>query len=374
MRDISFSTEDSAPPTVVHGRAVTALDIAALREALLSYYEKHKRDLPWRKSADPYAIWVSEIMLQQTRVDTVIPYYERFLQSFPSVQSLAAADEKEVLARWSGLGYYRRARMLHAGAQKVVKEHGGVVPNDPKALLQLPGIGAYTAGAIASIAFGQSEPILDGNVERVLTRVTAMSANPRENPARAELWALAAKLAKGPNPGALNQALMELGATVCLPANPQCLLCPARAHCAAVGTGDPEQFPVLPKKKPPRDEHWLAVIVRNEQGATLLTEPENTDDRWRSMLVPPLLAMKSAEVSESKVKSSLKKQGFLYVRTLGALTHVLTHAKMNFTLCECTLHSSFTKTPRYVSQEELDHLPIPTVTRKLLQFHPNANE
>ncbi|ANM29688.1 hypothetical protein ABI59_08995 [Acidobacteria bacterium Mor1] len=216
--------------------------IPELRADLLAWYRENRRDLPWRRTGDPYAIWVSEIMLQQTQVATVIPYYQAFLERFPDVASLAAAGEEEVLARWSGLGYYRRARMLHAGAKAVMERHGGRVPRDPAEILALPGVGRYTAGAIASIAFDLCEPILDGNVRRVLSRWYALDDPPGSGLDRT-LWERAALLAQGPDPGDLNQALMELGATVCSPKDPRCLTCPVRRHCEACRQGRPEAFP-----------------------------------------------------------------------------------------------------------------------------------
>jgi A/G-specific adenine glycosylase len=196
---------------------------------LLHWYDRQKRDLPWRKDRDPYRVWLSEIMLQQTRVNAVKDHYQRFLRRFPTVQRLARARESTVLAAWSGLGYYRRARMLHAAARKIVKEHGGKFPASAAALRALPGIGRYTAAAIASIAFGQSVAVVDGNVERVLQRVQG------RNLAGVGLWRTAEALLDRRRPGDFNQAMMELGATLCLPRQPQCLLCPVSDLCATRG-------------------------------------------------------------------------------------------------------------------------------------------
>src|SRR5580700_4164812 len=199
------------------------------RERLLGWFDLHKRDLPWRKDRDPYRIWLSEIMLQQTRVGAVTNHYERFLQRFPSVEKLAAAREASVLAAWSGLGYYRRARMLHAAAKQIVKEHRGKFPESAEALRALPGIGRYTAAAIASIAFDHPVAVVDGNVERVLQRMHG------KNIAGEKLWRAAGELLSQQRPGDFNQAMMELGATVCLPRQPQCLLCPVSDLCATRG-------------------------------------------------------------------------------------------------------------------------------------------
>jgi A/G-specific adenine glycosylase len=208
-------------------------DIATKRQrfgrSLLDWYDRHKRDLPWRENRDPYRVWLSEIMLQQTRVNAVTDHYQRFLRRFPSVQKLARARESTVLAAWSGLGYYRRARMLHAAAKRIVKEHAGQFPASAEALQSLPGIGRYTAAAVASIAFGQPVAVVDGNVERVLQRVHG------RNLAGDGLWRAAGELLDRRRPGDFNQAMMELGATLCLPRQPQCLLCPVSDLCATRG-------------------------------------------------------------------------------------------------------------------------------------------
>jgi A/G-specific adenine glycosylase len=223
-------------------RAAEVARLRALRPRVLRWYRRHRRDLPWRRTADPYAIWVSEVMLQQTRVDAVLPYYQDFLRRFPSVADLAAAAEEEVLAAWSGLGYYRRARMLRRGALAVMERHGGRVPADPDALLDLPGVGRYTAGAIASISFGHPSAVVDGNVERVLGRWLALSAAAGSARTR-EVWRVAEALVPPRSAADWNQALMELGATVCTPRTPRCSACPARSACAAHATGRPTEFP-----------------------------------------------------------------------------------------------------------------------------------
>jgi len=198
-------------------------------QRLLAWYDAHKRDLPWRKDGDPYRVWLSEIMLQQTRVAAVLDHYRRFLKKFPTVQKLAAAREASVLAAWSGLGYYRRARMLHAAAKQVVKEHGGKFPANSAGLRELPGIGRYTAAAVASIAFDEPVAVVDGNVERVVQRFVGMRIT------GGEVWQTAGAWLDARRPGDFNQAMMELGATVCLPRQPRCLLCPVAGLCATLG-------------------------------------------------------------------------------------------------------------------------------------------
>jgi A/G-specific adenine glycosylase len=204
-------------------------DRRRFRRRLLGWFDRHKRDLPWRRDRDPYRIWLSEIMLQQTRVVAVVDHYERFLLRFPSVESLAGARVASVLSAWSGLGYYRRARMLHAAAKKIVKEHGGKFPGSAAGLRELPGIGRYTSAAIASIAFNQPIAVVDGNVERVLQRMQG------RNLSGEDLWGTAGELLSHRRPGDFNQAMMELGATICLPRQPRCLLCPIFDLCATRG-------------------------------------------------------------------------------------------------------------------------------------------
>ena len=235
-----------------------------IRRRLLRAYDEGKRDLPWRGETDPYRIWVSEIMLQQTRVETVIPYYNAWLARFPDLESLAEAGEEEVLRLWQGLGYYSRARNLHKGAQVVRERFRGNVPEDPAELRSLPGVGEYTAGALASIAFGVAAPAVDGNVRRVLCRVFDLP-----EPGPAQLRELAAALVDPDRPGDFNQALMELGALVCTPRSPECAGCPIRGRCAALAAGTVEERPTRKVRKPvPEVDVAVLVAVVRAPGAT----------------------------------------------------------------------------------------------------------
>ncbi len=250
--------------------------VETIRSRLLQWYDDTRRDLPWRRTTDPYAIWVSEVMLQQTRVAAVLPYFERFLQRFPTIEALAAAPEERVLAAWSGLGYYRRARALRRGAQLVVERHAGRVPRDPAQLRALPGIGRYTAGAISSLAFDLAEPIVDGNVRRVLARLFAVDGRRIGRAAeQRRLWDLARKLVPGPHPGKLNQALMELGAVVCLPGQPDCDACPVSVSCAARSRGAIERYPSPTRRSVPVERHVAVAVVRRG-GRVLLERPGAT--------------------------------------------------------------------------------------------------
>ncbi|MFC5651895.1 A/G-specific adenine glycosylase [Paenibacillus solisilvae] len=228
---------------------------------LLSWYLANKRILPWRMNRDPYRIWVSEVMLQQTRVDTVIPYYERFMDKFPTITDLATAPEAEVLKCWEGLGYYSRARNLQAGAQEVLSRHDGIVPDDKESVAALRGVGPYTSGAIMSIAFNRPEPAVDGNVMRVLSRYFLLEDDIAKPATRVKIEKLAASLIPEGSAGDFNQALMELGALVCTPKSPGCLTCPVMVHCEGRRAGMEHTLPIKTKAKPPRPETRLAALI-----------------------------------------------------------------------------------------------------------------
>ena len=245
-----------------------------LRQRLLRWYQSEGRRLPWRETRDPYAIWISEAMLQQTRVETVIPYYHRFLERFPDVQSLARAELDDVLRTWAGLGYYSRARKLRSAATQLVERFGGRLPEGVEQLRSLPGIGPYTAGAIASIAFDRPAPVVDGNVSRVLSRLFALRAPPATAAGRTRLWREAELLAQCPTPGDLNQALMELGATVCLPRQPRCSTCPIAALCRAREQGDPTAYPTPTPARPPQRRRGVAALLLRRGRALAVRRPE----------------------------------------------------------------------------------------------------
>jgi A/G-specific adenine glycosylase len=247
-------------------------DLAAIGQRLLDWYKSHRRDLPWRRTQDPYAIWVAEIMLQQTRVDTVIPYYERFLTLFPSLESLAAASVDEVLKAWEGLGYYARARNLHAAACQVVQELGGHLPPSAEGLIRLPGVGRYTAGAIASIAFGQDVVALDGNLRRVLCRIFAIDDDPGRPSTQRRLEELGLAMLSPGSAGDLNQSLMDLGTSICTPTNPRCLICPLMNLCQAQQEGIQDELPIRATRthRPHRDV--TAGVIWNGKGRFLITQ------------------------------------------------------------------------------------------------------
>lgn len=242
---------------------MSQLDIAT---PLLNWYGKCARELPWRGTNDPYKVWISEIMLQQTRVDTVIPYFNHWMNRFPTITDLAQASLQDVLNAWEGLGYYSRARNLHKAAQIIEADFGGILPDDIHNLKKLPGIGKYTAGAIASISFGKAEPALDGNIRRVLARIFGINEPVRSPAGERRLWELAATYLPADKAGDYNQALMDLGALICTPRNPQCSVCPVKHLCQAYSLGIQDKLPVMPIKPAiPHHTVTAAVIKRGEQ-------------------------------------------------------------------------------------------------------------
>ncbi|HEV1995328.1 MAG TPA: A/G-specific adenine glycosylase [Candidatus Acidoferrum sp.] len=266
-------------------------ELATFRKQLLGWFRQFQRDLPWRRTKDPYRIWLSEIMLQQTRVAAAIPYYERFLQRFPDVYALAAAPQEEVLRLWSGLGYYSRARNLQKAAQQIVAKHGGKFPARLDAALALPGIGNYTAAAILSIAFGEKQAALDGNVARVLARLGAIRGDLRQSQLWQELQKTADGLLEPKSPGDWNQAMMELGATRCTPKSPQCLLCPVAQFCEGRKLGIAESLPEKRKKRATVEVILAAAVFTDGKGHTLLLPPpKNTKEKTSADHVPTLVS------------------------------------------------------------------------------------
>jgi A/G-specific adenine glycosylase len=300
------------------------------RRALLTWYARHKRDLPWRRTRDPYAIWLSETMLQQTRVDTVIPYYERFLARFPTVQALADAEPDEITRLWSGLGYYSRARNLHAAARMIASEHGGELPRDVETLRELPGVGRYTAGAVASIAFDRAAPIVDGNVARVLARLRGLRDDVTSTAARKRLWEEAEALARGPKPGELNQALMELGALICTPRAPKCLLCPLREMCRALAAGDAEALPVKKRAAAPtRIAAVAAVITRAGKLLAVRRPPEGLLGGLWDLPGGELAAQEPPRAALERALREKLGLALAGIAELGAVQHQFTHRTLS---------------------------------------------
>ena len=317
-------------------------------DKLLAWYDREAADLPWRRNDDPWAIWLAEIMLQQTQVATVIPYYERFLQRFPDVPSLAAADLDEVLKLWEGLGYYSRARHLHRATRQLLRERAGRIPRTATALQQLPGIGRYTAGAIASIAFGEAAPVLDGNVMRVLARLTDLDEDTTRSATQRHLWTLAQEWLHPTRPGAWNQALMELGRRICRPRRPDCPRCPLQAQCLAFARGTQA---ARPRRRPrPARPHYdvVAALVRNDRGEYLIQR------RPEEGLLGGLWTFPGGRVAaddsdlEAALGRSLRETLALRAQPTRPLTpvqHGFTHFSMTLHAWECRLVSGPDVTP-----------------------------
>jgi A/G-specific adenine glycosylase len=270
-----------------------SLSKRGFRRRLLAWYDRERRDLPWRKDRDPYRVWVSEIMLQQTRVAAVIEHYHEFLRRFPSVKKLAAAREASVLAAWSGLGYYRRARMMREAAKKIVSKCDGKFPANAEGLRELPGIGRYTAAAIASIAFDEPVAVVDGNVERVLSRVVGKNLD------HADVWAIAEEVLDGQRPGDFNQAMMELGATVCVPRQPKCLMCPVSLVCHTRGELAASENPKPQQKK----EVHYALDCRED--AVLLVERAQSESQMPGMWELPRIEGNGVDGSWLRLRHSI---------------------------------------------------------------------
>ena len=254
----------------IHHERLYDFDIYGFQHDLITWFEREQRELPWRKDQDPYKVWVSEIMLQQTKVDTVIPYFNSFIEQFPNIQSLAEAEEDKVLKAWEGLGYYSRARNLQSAVREVHESYGGIVPNTPSEISTLKGVGPYTTGAILSIAYGVPEPAVDGNVMRVLSRILLIEDDIAKPRTRKVFEEVIRDLISKDNPSFFNQGLMELGAMVCTPTSPSCLLCPVREYCRAFAEGVQRELPVKTKKKSTRQVALVAGILVDDEGRFLI--------------------------------------------------------------------------------------------------------
>ena len=312
--------------------------IEAFRGALLAWYAEHKREMPWRGSPDPYAVWVSEIMLQQTRVDQVRPYYDRFMNRFPTVEDLGAASLEEVLKAWEGMGYYARARNLHRAARRIIARHAGKLPDDPARISGLPGIGPYTAAAVLSIAYGRDCPVVDGNVVRVLSRLFHLTDDPAAAAARKRMAALAESLLVPGRAGDFNQAMMELGATVCTPRQPDCVSCPVGSMCLARRElPDPS---VLPRKRPRKQRphhHVAAGIVRRGDEVLIVQRP--TDGLLGGLWEFPGWISEEGAAREGFLRHETKRKLGIEIRVgraFAAVRHAFSHFEMTLHGYHCT--------------------------------------
>jgi len=353
---LAASRTTTAPSRV--NSAVSPKDLVHVRRALLRWYDQHRRELPWRETRDPYRIWLSEIMLQQTRVAAVLDHYRIFLERFPNVQALAAASEEAVLAAWSGLGYYRRARMLHQAAQQITEKHGGCFPRNSEAWLALAGIGRYTAAAIASIAFAEPVAVVDGNVERVLQRFVGI------NLTTPQIWQHAQALLANSRPGDFNQAMMELGATICIPREPRCPICPVRNWCATQQSQQsmerraPPSGPATNLSRQVKKEIWC-VLNQRDGGIRLVQRPKTAS------LMPGMWELPQSSEPPRPLLVSAHWRTFRHSITVTNYTvHVLRSAPLR--------NTPFPDTPpavkgKWVATDRIPQIPITGLTRKILK-------
>ncbi len=334
-----------------------------IQTKLLHWFAKNKRDLPWRKTRDPYAIWVSEIMLQQTQVATVIPYYQKFLKTFPTIRSLARADLSRVLKAWEGLGYYSRARNLHRASRIILNHFNGKIPENLKDLLRLPGIGRYTAGAILSIAYNKETPVLDGNVKRVLSRLFAVSGDSKKT--EEFLWPLSESLIPKGSPGAFNQALMDLGSMICTPKHPNCPGCPLKNLCQGYLSGKPESYPLRSiKKEVPHIEAIAAVIQKDEKVLLRQRPPKGLlGGLWEFPNWPLDGQKESVNYLRLKVRSDLGLK-VKWKRPIGTFNQTYSHFKLTLHVFMGEVLNRGVK-GKWASSKNLDQFPMSRIHRRI---------
>jgi A/G-specific adenine glycosylase len=351
---------------------MTPSELARFRRRLLDWFGATQRDLPWRRSRDPYRIWISEVMLQQTQVKTVVPYFEQFVRRFPDVNALARADLQDVLKCWEKLGYYARARNLHAAAREMVANRDGVIPRDRDELLMLPGIGDYMAAAIASIAFDQPQAVVDGNVKRVLARLCMIEA-PVNSPAAARRFRDRAQvMLDAKRPGDFNQAMMELGAVVCLPRDPRCDACPVSTFCRSYAEGKAHDFPVRAKRKTVPTYH-VAVGIVQRRGKILITRRKPSGllgGLWEF----PGGRVAAGESAEDACRREIREETDIDVRVTAWVAHVdhaYSHFKIGMDVYSCVYRAGKVKLRgpvdyRWIRVDEIDDYPFPGANHKFL--------
>lgn len=360
-----------------------------LQGKLLGWFRQVRRDLPWRRTNDPYRIWVSEIMLQQTRVAAVIPYYERFLRRFPDVRTLAEAPQDEVLRLWSGLGYYSRARNLQNAAQQIVAKHDGKFPRALGEVLELPGIGAYTAAAILSIAYGEELAVLDGNVARVLARFHAIRGDLRDAKRWAALQRSADELLAMKAPGEWNQAMMELGATLCTPRSPQCLLCPIAEFCEARKKGLAESLPEKRVKRKTVDVKLATAVLFDSSGRTLLLPPSGANGRSQAADHVPTLASQMWHFPTVSFKGNASAELRKFLDDLfsgksmpltkwehaGCVRHAVTFRNIAVEVFRIAVKKlPEAQESRIIALGNVDELPVSNLTRKIARVATEAKK
>jgi A/G-specific adenine glycosylase len=346
------------------------IDQEEFQNDLITWFSKEQRDLPWRKDRDPYRVWVSEIMLQQTRVDTVIPYFNRFLERFPTIDALAMADEDEVLKAWEGLGYYSRVRNLQSAVKEVSEKYSGIVPDTPKEISSLKGVGPYTAGAILSIAYGKPEPAVDGNVMRVFSRILSIWLDIAKPSTRKVFEEAVRALISKENPSYFNQALMELGALICTPTSPSCLLCPVRDHCHAFNEGVQTELPVKSKKKAARKLNMAAAVLFTEDNRVVIHK------RASSGLLANLWEFPNFEVSstrsgrkqlEERMEEAYSVEATLKAGVMTKIQHVFTHIIWDIEVYAGSVETSTLKETDLIAVtiEEMEKYAFPVSHQKI---------
>ncbi len=345
-------------------------------ESIIMWYQLHKRDLPWRNTRDPYRIWLSEIILQQTRVEQGLPYYHRFLDAFPDIGKLARAPQQNVLKIWQGLGYYSRARNLHETAIYINTQLGGQFPDHYDALLKLKGIGDYTAAAIASLAFGQACPVIDGNVVRFISRYLSLSS-PTNTPAlKRQIRSFLEQEMDVKVPGIFNQALMEIGSQVCKPRNPDCPDCPVAASCSAFRNHDQERFPVKAPRDKVKHRYFTYLFLKNPENETLLRR-RTGNDIWKGLFEFPLIETENPpQTGSQEFLESLHtflKTGSILIRSIrGPYPHLLSHQKIHClsVQIDCTFEDAFLKSDTFtrIPLERINEYPLSRLMDKIISF------
>ena len=371
------------------------------QDQFIQWYEQEKRNLPWRYNRDPYRIWISEIMLQQTRVDTVIDYFYRFMEWFPTIEELATAPEEKLLKAWEGLGYYSRARNIQAAAKQIMSEFDGKMPQTPEEISSLKGIGPYTTGAIASIAFGLPEPAVDGNVMRVVSRLFCIEADIAKASSRKIFDEAMRKIIDETYPGEFNQAMMDLGSAICTPTSPKCEACPIQAFCLANKRGIQTSFPVKTKKAKPKDVYYISAALQNHSGAYYFEE-RDSQKLLANMWTFPMVEVTQEEYERLKKEWEAKQEVDLFddlvaedgkelpfekqelfiwqTRHLGEVTHVFSHLKWHVLLFygrateEAEQEFTENKTSKWLKPAAFDSVVFPKVQMKLVeQLEKNRN-
>ncbi|RYG73254.1 A/G-specific adenine glycosylase [Lentibacillus lipolyticus] len=351
-------------------KSLQNFNISGFQKELIEWYQANKRNLPWRADQDPYKVWVSEVMLQQTKVDTVIPYFQRFISKYPTPYDLAYADEQDVLKTWEGLGYYSRARNLQNAVREIVSSYDGKVPDNPKQLGSLKGVGPYTKGAILSIAFNQPEPAVDGNVMRVLARVLKIDDDIAKSGTKKKFEQLAAAIVSHDDPSSFNQGVMELGALVCTPKEPMCMFCPVQDYCRAYQSGVEQELPVKSKTKKQKTVQYAALLIQNDNGDIVIEKrPENglLANMWQFPMVPV------DEIGKAHIEQWFRMEYgidiILQVKK-GNVSHVFSHLRWQLEVYEAYTTSLETadNRHRFVSSSELDHYPFPVPHQKMMKY------